>query len=221
MVLRSEVYDGVRVVTWDDGENRYTPDALAEWHALLDEIEGHDGPLALVVTGTGKFFSNGLDLEGITARPESAADTVASVHRLLGRMLVLDCYTVAALNGHCFAGGAMLSTTFDARVMRTDRGYWCLPEVDLGLPFTEEMFAVLHAALPDAALRAAGITGARYDAAGALELGIVEHVAPEDEVLSTAMALAAPMVTKNREVIGTHKRQLFGDAARRCGVDPG
>lgn len=220
MILHSEVRDGVRLVRWDDGENRYTANCLAEWHALLDDIEAEPDPLALVVTGTGKFFSNGLDLEGMTANPDSAGETVAAVHRLLGRMLVLDCYTVAAINGHCFAGGAMLASTFDARVMRSDRGYWCLPEVDLGIPLTSEMFAVLHATLPSRAARDAIITGSRYDAADALELGIVESCVAEAEVVPAAVALATPMASKSRAVIGTHKRQLFGDVAAQCGANP-
>jgi len=98
--------------------------------------------------------------------------------------------------------------------MRADRGYWCLPEVDLGLPLTDGMKAVVTARLPRAAAADAMMTGRRYGAADALARGIVEHTAPEAEVLDRAVALAAEIAPKNRSVIAAHKRLLFGDAAR-------
>jgi enoyl-CoA hydratase/carnithine racemase len=210
--------DGVVLVRWRDGENRYHPASVARWHEVLDDLEGRDGPLALVVTGEGKFFSNGLDLDGFATDPSSAGIVVDGVHRLFGRMAVFPAYTVAALNGHVFAGGAMLACTFDARVMRADRGYWCLPEVDLGVPVTPEMFATVTARLSTAAAADALVTGRRYTAAEAQALGIVEQVAAEDEVVARALEMAAPMAAKNRTIIAAHKWQLFGHVAELCGV---
>ena len=53
----------VFVLRMDDGENRFRDDSVAAWNAALDEVVAADGPKALVTTGTGKFYSNGLDLE--------------------------------------------------------------------------------------------------------------------------------------------------------------
>jgi Delta3-Delta2-enoyl-CoA isomerase len=217
-VIDLEEHDGVVLVRWQDGENRYHPASVTRWHEVLDDLEGRDGPLAVVVTGEGKFFSNGLDLDGFAADPSSAGMVVDGVHRLFGRMAVFPAYTVAAINGHAFAGGAMLACTFDARLMRADRGYWCLPEVDLGIPVTPEMFATITARMPVAAAADALVTGRRYRAAEAQALGIVEHVAPEAEVVDRAMELAAPMAAKNRDVIAAHKWQLFGHVAEACGL---
>lgn len=119
-----------------------------------------------------------------------------------------------------FAAGAMLACCFDVRVMRDDRGYWCLPEVELGLPLTEPMFAAVTARLPVGAAAEAMNTGRRYTAPEALAAGIVEHTAPEAEVLERATALAAPLAGKDRKVIAAHKRMLFGEAARTCGHTP-
>lgn len=211
--------NGVAVVHWQDGENRFTGASVARWHEILDQLEGVDGPLAVVLTGEGKFFSNGLDLAGFAADPQSAGAVVADVHRLLGRLLVFPAYIVAALNGHTFAAGAMVACCADSRVMRADRGFWCLPEVDLGLPLTPAMFAAVTARLSVATAAEAMNTGRRYTADEALRAGIVEHVAAEDQVVSHAVGLAAAVAGKDRSVIAEHKRLLFGDAARLCGVE--
>lgn len=209
----------VAVVHWDDTENRFNRTSIDRWHATLDELMAVEGPLAVVVTGSGKFFSNGLDLDSFAADPAAAAGVIGDVHRLFGRMLMLPAYTVGALNGHTFAGGAMLACTFDSRVMRNDRGYWCLPEVDLGLPVTPQMFAAVTARLSTATAAEALNTGRRYTASEALVAGIVEHTAGEADVLDAAVAIAAPLAAKDRSVIAEHKRLLFADAARACGHD--
>jgi Delta3-Delta2-enoyl-CoA isomerase len=218
-MLHIDQVGDVVVVRWDDHENRFNTESVAAWHALLDDLEAREGPLALVVTGMGKFFSNGLDLDAFAAEPEAAGAIVSGVHRLFGRMLLFPAWTVAALNGHTFAAGAMLASSFDCRVMRDDRGYWCLPEVDLGLPLTPAMFATVTARLSTATAAEAMNTGRRYTAAEAVAAGLVEHAAPETEVVERAVALAAPVATKDRAVIAEHKRMLFADAARVCGVE--
>jgi Delta3-Delta2-enoyl-CoA isomerase len=220
MIVDPEWNGDMCILRWHDGENRFRADSIARWHAVLDDLESHDGPLALVVIGDGRFFSNGLDLDWMGRHPDETAPMVEAVHRLLGRMLVFPAYTVAAVNGHAFAGGAMLAAAFDRRVMRSDRGYWCLPEVDLGFPLTDAMFAAVASHMPTASLADAMVTGRRYTAADARAAGIVEHVAPEREVEGLALELAEPMAAKNRDVIAAHKRMLFGDAAARCGWTP-
>ena len=209
--------DGVVVVRWNDGENRFNLESVGEWHALLDELEVLGGPLAVVVTGSGKFFSNGLDLDRFGGDPDEGPEILAGVHRLLGRMLLLPAWTTFAINGHCFAAGAMLSCTADQRFMRTERGFWCLPEVDLGLPLTPEMTAAVTARLPGPAAAHAMLTGIRYSGEAALERGLVDRVFPQEDLLEAAVAEARTALGRSREVIGNHKQQLFGDAAHACG----
>ena len=216
-ILRPERRGDVVVLHWVDGENRFNRRSIDRWHEVLGALEVDEAPLAVVVVGEGKFFSNGLDLDWMGANPDEATPMLEDVHRLFGRLLLFPGYLVAALNGHAFAGGAMLSCAADARVMRSDRGYWCLPEVDLGLALTAPMFEVVTARLPAPAAADAMLTGRRYGADEALRRGIVDHVAAEDEVLDTAVALAAEIAVKDRSVVAAHKRMLFEESARRCG----
>ena len=211
-----EYLEGVAVVRWRDGDNRFYRASIDRWHEVLDELESIEGPLAVVVTGEGKFFSNGLDLDSFVD-PDTMGYVVGEVHRLFGRMLLLPAYVAGALNGHTFAAGAMLACCFDTRVMRVDRGFWCLPEVDLGIPLTAPMFATVTARLPVSAASEAMNTGHRYAAADAVAAGLVEHTASEADVMARAVELAAPYAAKDRSVIGAHKRMLFADVARTCG----
>jgi Delta3-Delta2-enoyl-CoA isomerase len=170
VMVELEVRGEVRVLHMDDGENRLNRRFLDAFSAALDAVEVVEGPCALVTTGTGKFYSNGLDLDWM-ATDEADAGFVEQVHRLLHRILTFDRCSVAAVNGHAFAAGAMLATAHDCVLMRSGRGYWCLPEVDLGLPLTPAMFSVLAAHLPRATLADAALTGRRYTAEDAITAG--------------------------------------------------
>jgi enoyl-CoA hydratase/carnithine racemase len=217
-VIEIERRGDVAVVRMRDGENRFNGDSVGAWHLVLDELEATEGPLAVVTTGQGKFYSNGLDLEWLSANSEAAAPMITDVHRLLGRVLAFPSIIIAAVNGHAFAGGGMLAVAHDFVVMREDRGYWCLPEVDLGLPLTDAMHAVITAKLPRVTAHEAMMTGRRYSAPDALAGGIVHRTAAEADVVEIAIAWAAENATKDRNVIATHKRLSYGAALVTCGV---
>ncbi|MFD8963281.1 enoyl-CoA hydratase-related protein, partial [Streptomyces anulatus] len=164
--------DNVFTLDLGDGENRFHPDWLAAVDAALDDVEKADGPRALVTTATGKFYSNGLDLDWLFAHADQHQNYVVSVHELLARMLSLPVITVAALQGHTFAAGAMFSLAHDVRVMRADRGYWCLPEADINIPFTPGMSALIQSRLAPRTAHEAMLTARRYGGADAAAAGI-------------------------------------------------
>ena len=83
---------------------------------------------------------------------------------------------ISAIDGICAGAGAMIALACDFRVMREDRGFWCLPEVDLGLPLTPAMFAVVEAHVPRQALHDSCLSGRRYSGPEALAAGIVDEV---------------------------------------------
>jgi enoyl-CoA hydratase/carnithine racemase len=207
----------VGLISWRASENRVNLDSLAVLHRLLDEVEAEPGPRALVITGAGKFFSNGLDLERFFNDREEMGATLVELHRTVARLFLFPAYTVAALNGHTFAAGALLACGVDHRVMREDRGYWCMNEVDIGLPLDQKLAAILFARLPRATVIHAILTAHRFTAAEALAGGIVEEVAPEEEVLARAIASAAAMASKDRGVLAAHKRLAFAAAVETLG----
>ena len=93
----------VFVLRMDAGENRFHPNFVAAWNRALDEVEKSEGPKALVTIGSGKFYSNGLDLDWMLGEGQGRANEyLHSVLGVIGRVLVFPCYCVAALNGHAF-----------------------------------------------------------------------------------------------------------------------
>ena len=201
--------DDVFVLDLGDDENRLHPDLIAGVNTMLDEVEKAPAPAALVTTATGKHYSLGLDLDWLGAHMEQRTAYVTSVQDLLARLLALPMVTVAAIPGHCFAGGAMLSLAHDLRVMRADRGFWCLPEADIGLPFTPGMSALIQSRLTPQNAHEAMVTARRYGGAEAADRRIVDHAVPAEEVLPTAIALARAQTGKAGAGLGTIKARLY------------
>ncbi|WP_028479238.1 enoyl-CoA hydratase/isomerase family protein [Nocardia sp. CNY236] len=204
------VYLGERDQT--DSENRFRPDWIAELDALLDEVENSEGPAALVTTSTGKFYSNGLDTDRLVADPKDVHAYLDRVHAVYTRLLAFPMPTVAAMNGHAFGAGAMLATSHDFRVMRADRGYYCLPEVHLGMPFTVAMNALLTERLSNQVCVQAMTTGHRYPAEEALAAGIVDGTAAASELLATAIERAAGLAANRKPNLPIIKRALHAKA---------
>ena len=98
------------------------------------------GPLAGKISGRARW--SGVDTRDPPLAPLPTGKALAIVARSL-----------AAPDSDVFAAGAMLALAHDLAVMRSDRGYFCLPEVDLGIPFTPGMNALIRARLPIATSR--------------------------------------------------------------------
>jgi enoyl-CoA hydratase/carnithine racemase len=202
----------VFVLDLGSDENRFNPDWLGAVEEALDEVAATEAPRALVTTATGKFWSNGLDLEWMAGHPGEVQAFVPRVHALLGRVLSLPVPTVAAIQGHCFAAGAMLALAHDVRVMRADRGFFCLPEVDIRIPFTPHMAALIQARLSKKTAHEAMTTGRRYGGEDALAAGIADRAVAEAEVLPVARELAAGLAGQDPATLGAIKDVMYADA---------
>jgi Delta3-Delta2-enoyl-CoA isomerase len=202
----------VFVLNLGDGENRFNPDFCTAIAAALAEVEATPSPRALVTMATGKFWSNGLDLAWLGEHADRLQAAVDQYHRLLAAFLGAGLPTVAAVQGHAFAAGAMFTAAHDITVMRADRGYWCVPEADLGLPFTPGMTALLQARLPRRTAHEAMVTARRYGAPDALAAGIVDEALAEEELLERAVERAAALASKNADALRTIKQRMYADA---------
>ena len=197
----------------DDG--KFNPDTLAEFNAALDTVYSDVRINALIITGEGKSFSQGLDIEYLfSAGTEGAAKFIDECMEMVGRLLILPIPSVAASNGHAFGLGAMILMASDYKVMREDRGYFCLPEVDLDMVLIPSMNALVRDKLAGQALRDLLLTGKRIGGEQAVEYNVVDQCCDLDDLLSNAKALLQPMLGKSRETLTGLKAGLHQDILR-------
>ncbi|AYJ49201.1 enoyl-CoA hydratase/isomerase family protein [Rhodococcus sp. P1Y] len=202
-------------------ENRFHPDWIEKIHALLDEVEAIDGPAALVTTATGKFFTNGLDTDWLFANLDNVTWYLDRVHTLYTRLLAFPMATIAAVQGHAFGAGAMLATAHDFRVVRADRGFYCLPEVNLNMPFTVGMSALVTGRLPKQTAVEAMTTGRRYGGVDAVASGIADVAVAEDQVLTSAVERAAALTSTRGKNLAGIKAGIHTDVLAALNIPTG
>lgn len=223
-VIEYTLDEKVAVLTMNDGENRFNPGFLKVFLGVLDEIEQKTDVNALVVTSSHeKIFCNGIDLDWLApliqkGDKESKAAFLYTMNELLKRILLYPMPTVAAISGHAFAGGAIMSCAFDFRFMRSDRGYFCFPEVDLGVPFLPGMIAIVRKAVPMYKFEEMKYTGKRITAEECEAHHIVLKACHRDELMDEALSFAKGL-NKRREIMAEMKKRMYKDIVHSIEVE--
>jgi enoyl-CoA hydratase/carnithine racemase len=202
----------VYVLTLTNGANANTlsEDVVGEYHDILDELEASTENSALILTSSDpKFWCNGINLDWLLTQPQDYFPKfVELLDELFLRFSLLPMPTVGCLTGHVYAGGAILATTLDFRLMREDRGFFCFPEVDIKILFSPVMYEILRL-LPDHyALNELVLTGKRVGGKEALTMKIVSAVYPEETLYDKAMEIAKLLAKKDRMTYAHIKRGL-------------
>lgn len=185
--------DGIFTMIMARNENRFNPDLVQDLSKALSHVEAADHPKALVITGGrgSKFFSNGLDIDWMMRSSSDETERmIEGVWRLLARVLVIDCRSVAAINGHAFGAGLFLALACDYRVMRTGRGFVNFPEVNLGMRLAKGFAEISKAKCSQSTLREGVLTGKRYGSDQAKLAGLVDVESSIDDLPHTARELA-------------------------------
>ncbi len=205
--------NGLNILHLGAGENRFTLEMIGELEQAVDKVV--EDVLPLVTIAEGKFFSNGLDVDWMRAHPDEARAYSARVQALFARFLTLPVPTVAAVNGHAFGAGSLLATAHDWRVMRSDRGFFCFPEVDIDMSFGRGFSALIQVKFTPRTALDAMTTGYRYGGEEAREAGLVDATASEDQLLEVARARVAGLAGKNPVALGAIKATMYAEAVDR------
>ncbi|KAG6844957.1 putative secondary metabolism biosynthetic enzyme [Tephrocybe sp. NHM501043] len=151
-----------------------------QWRTAQASKDKSGGKGALIIVGKkdqDKFFSNGLDFVNVVP---NANFFPVTFNPLLARLLAFPIPTIAAITGHCYAGGFMLSLVCDYRVMTdgSKRNAWlCMNEVHFGAVWPLSFAAILRAKVGDHRLqRKIALEGHRFTAKEAYDDGLLDHL---------------------------------------------
>jgi len=214
-MIEREVRGGVGVVrlaygkasALDTGLCRAIAGAIAEV-----EREGR----ALVLTGTGGIFCAGVDLRRqLDASADETAEFLRALDDAFEALLRFPGPSVAALNGHAIAGGAVLAAACDHRILAEGKARIGVPELLVGVPFPPAALEILRHALPARELGPAVYSGRTWPAPEALARSFVHELAPPDEVLARAIERAEALHAIPRETFRVTKEQMLRPVLRR------
>lgn len=222
--IEFQLDDRVAVLTMNDGENRFNLPFLEAFLRALDQIEADTDARALVVTASHeKIFCNGIDLDWLApfikkGDQDTAAGFFYTMNRLFKRILLYPMPTIAAISGHAFAGGAIMSCAFDFRFMRSDRGFFCFPEVDLGIPFLPGMIALIKKAIPQYKMEELHYTGKRATAEECAAHHMITKACHLNDLMNEALSFAKGL-NKRRAVIAVMKQRMYQEIVHAFDVE--
>lgn len=202
--MELDVRQGIHVLTLTDtengNENTLTTEVMNDYLAALDEVESYQGNTALMITCEHeKTFSTGINLDWLNAQNEAGKQQFSDLfNTVLCRIALLNAPTIACINGNAYAGGAILATAADYRVMRNDRGRFCFPEVNIKIPFTPVSRDTVRLLPNEKAYKDMVLTGVAYTGIECLERDLVRSIHPVNELQTAALELAIQLAQKDR-----------------------
>jgi enoyl-CoA hydratase/carnithine racemase len=210
----------VAIITMTNGENRQNLEFAKTLNAMLDEIIADKSISALIITSNDeKNFSQGIDVVWIMDNMQKnnhqpVTDFINEMDNVFKKLLLYPVPVIAAINGHAFGNGSIISCACDFRFMRSDRGFFCFPEVNIGIPFRWGMNAFVKKAIPLHILSQMQFTGNRYTAPELEKHNIIVKACANQEDLMASATAFAKTLQKKRGILGEMKKRLYSDVIK-------
>jgi enoyl-CoA hydratase/carnithine racemase len=164
---------------------------VEELKGCFQELKADPDTRAVILTGTGKFFSFGFDIpEFRSYSPEEFTRYLTKFADLYTYLFLYPKPVVAALNGHTIAGACMLATACDHRIMVEGKARISLNEVSFGSSVFAGSVEMLKACVGHACAERILLSGAMYSPEDALHLGLIHEVAREATLRDEALSIA-------------------------------
>jgi enoyl-CoA hydratase/carnithine racemase len=191
--------------------NALSPQLIVELRQAVERAP-EQGIRALILSGSPGWFSGGLDVPLLLTldRPAMAA-TWRDFYALLGALACSPIPIIAAITGHAPAGGTVLALFCDRRIVA--QGDWKigLNEVPVGLPLPPVILAALQRLVGPRQAERLAVGGLLIPPSEAVNVGLVDEIAPADQVVSRAIAACEDLLALPPEAMAITRRQARSD----------
>lgn len=203
-----EKKEQIAVVTLSRGKvNALNTAVLEQLRESFDSLKDDPEVRAVILTGQGKFFSFGFDIPEFLGSPKEVyVDFLNKFTAFYAYLYQYPKAVIAAVNGHAVAGGCILATACDYRVMVTGKARIALNEVTFGASLFAGSVAILKNCVGHRNAEKVLFTGAMSKAEEAFELGLVDKVSAEESLMDDAVEAARVYVKNYGKAFGSLKR---------------
>ncbi|MDP0498422.1 MAG: enoyl-CoA hydratase/isomerase family protein [Verrucomicrobiota bacterium JB024] len=196
--------------------NALNESLVDELAACLEQLEADPAVDALILTGQGKFFSFGFDIPAFMDTPrDDFTRYLEKFTALYARLFLFPKPVIAALNGHTMAGGCMLASACDWRVMVEGRAKIALNEIGFGSTVLAGAVEMLVYGVGARTAQDILYNGSLYTPDEALALGLIDQVCSPEELVPTAQAKATELGAKDTAAFASIKNLLRAPVAAR------
>ncbi len=191
---------------------------FGDLHDAFDRLERDHPDCPVVLTGAGRRFSAGLDLDEhfrlFAGDPAAVGSWFAGYRQTNMRVFTYPRPTVAAIDGHALAGGLITAAVCDQRIAVTGEATFGLSEVPIGIPMPAVYVRMLAYAWGEAVASRASLLGEIFTPDQAHTLGLVRELVPAEDLLDRAVAIAGQTPEDCLEQYAFTKRACHAAALR-------
>ena len=199
---------------------------MREILAIVQEFQEDDDTRIIILTGQGRSFCVGADMDMLSAgtareKQQQLSDTARlrsakTGWRIMDEWERLDQITIAAINGFAVGGGLSLAMACDFRIAASGVRMW-IPEVRLGVPYMWGSISRLINLVGMAKAKELIMTCDEVTAEEALALGLVNHVVAADQLHTATLAFAEKILNKPPMAIRRTKEFFKALSVNRAG----
>jgi len=219
-IVQWERKENIAIITMCNAANRQNLEFAKQMNQCLDQIIEEESCHSIVLTSSDeKNFSQGIDVEWLTGKfAEQDFNTIKTfmyeMNTVFKRLLLMPLPVIAAINGHAFGNGAILSCACDFRFMTKDKGFFCFPEVDVNIPFLPGMIASVKKAIPEHLFNEMLLSGKRVTAPELEQHNVILSACENREGLLTQAIDYAGAFNKQRPIFGELKKRKHKEIIR-------
>ncbi|AEB10650.1 enoyl-CoA hydratase/isomerase family protein [Desulfobacca acetoxidans] len=208
--VTSTVGNGIATVCMQRGKvNALNELMVGELQQAFQDLKADSSVKAVILTGSGKFFSFGFDIPEFISYPRNAFEAyIQRFSRFCNDLFLFPKPLVVALNGHTIAGGCVLAIAGDARIMVSGKAKISLNEITFGSTVFPSIMAQLQYWVGSRQAQAMLFSGEMYSAEAALAMGLVDQVVEEADIIPVSRLEAMELAEQDTTAFASLKKLL-------------